>query len=77
MARDDPGELRNQMSWWIRTGKIVHPAMRPTQVIIGPGIVWVPISDMPPIRSALVWLRAESNDRLREFGQVARGVLEQ
>jgi DNA-binding transcriptional LysR family regulator len=77
MARDDPGELRNQMSWWIRTGKIVHPAMGPTQVIIGPGIVWVPISDMPAVRSALVWLRGESNERLREFARVAREVLEQ
>jgi DNA-binding transcriptional LysR family regulator len=77
MARDDPGELRARISWWIRTGRIVLPAMEPIRTIHGPGIVWVPISDMPPLRSALVWLRGESNDRLREFARVARGVLGQ
>jgi DNA-binding transcriptional LysR family regulator len=76
MARDDPGELHSQISWWIRTGEIVHPAMEPVREIHGPGIAWVPISDLPPLRSALVWLRGESNDRLREFVRVARGVLE-
>jgi DNA-binding transcriptional LysR family regulator len=59
MARDDPGELRSRISWWIRTGRIVHPAMEPTRAIHGPGISWVPITDMPPLRSALVWLHGE------------------
>jgi hypothetical protein len=77
MARDDPGELRSRISWWIRTGRIVHPAMEPTRAIHGPGISWVPITDMPPLRSALVWLHGESNDRLREFARLARDVLGQ
>jgi DNA-binding transcriptional LysR family regulator len=77
MARDDPGDLRAQMSWWIRTGTIVHPAMEPIRAIHGPGIIWVPISDMPPLRSALAWQRGESNDRVREFARVAREVLAQ
>jgi DNA-binding transcriptional LysR family regulator len=76
MARDDPGDLRGRISWWIRTGRIVHPAMEPVRAIHGPGIVWVPISDMQPLSSALVWLRGESNDRARELARVAREVLE-
>jgi DNA-binding transcriptional LysR family regulator len=76
MARDDPGELRGRISWWIRTGRIVHPAMETVQAIHGPGIVWVPISDMPPLRSALVWLRGGTKDRLHEFTRIARAVLE-
>ena len=75
MARDDPGELRAQISWWIRTGKIVLPAMEPVRAIHGPGIVWVPISDMQPLSSALVWLRGASNRRLRDFVRVAEEVL--
>lgn len=76
MAREDPGELRGRISWWIRTGKIVHPAMETVQAIHGPGIVWVPIADMAPLQSALVWLRGRSNDRLQAFTRVARAVLE-
>jgi DNA-binding transcriptional LysR family regulator len=77
MARDDPGELRGRIAWWIRTRRIVHPAMASTREIHGPGIVWVPIADMHPLRSALVWLRGESNDRLREFVRIARAMLKQ
>jgi DNA-binding transcriptional LysR family regulator len=77
MARDDPGELRGRISWWIRTGRIVHPAMEAVRAIHGPGIVWVPIADMQPLSSALVWLRGESNDRARELARIAREVLEQ
>jgi len=77
MARDDPGELRGRISWWIRTGRIVHPAMEAVRAIHGPGIVWVPISDLQPLSSALVWLHDESNDRARELARVAREVLEQ
>jgi DNA-binding transcriptional LysR family regulator len=75
MARDDPGELRSQISWWIRRGEIVHPAMEPTREIHGPGIAWVPISDMKPLRSALVWPRGTRNPRRLEFVRVAREVL--
>jgi DNA-binding transcriptional LysR family regulator len=75
MARDDPGELRGRMSWWIRRGEIVHPAMEPTREIHGPGIAWVRISDMNPLRSALVWPRGTRNPRRRELIRVAREVL--
>jgi DNA-binding transcriptional LysR family regulator len=76
MAREDPGELRSRISWWIRTGEIVHPAMEPTAAIHGPGIAWVPISDMAPLRSALVWPRGAHDLKLREFIRVAREVLQ-
>jgi hypothetical protein len=35
----------------------------------------VPIADMPPLRSAMVWPRGASNPRLRAFVRVARDVL--
>jgi DNA-binding transcriptional LysR family regulator len=76
MAREDPGELRSRISWWIRTGEIVHPAMEPTAAIHGPGIAWVPISDMAPLRSALVWPRGAHDLKLREFIRIAREVLQ-
>jgi DNA-binding transcriptional LysR family regulator len=75
MTRDDPGQLRGQIAWWIRTGQIVHPAMESTAGILGAGIVWVPISDMPPLRSALVWPRGARDLKVREFIRVARAWL--
>jgi DNA-binding transcriptional LysR family regulator len=75
MARDDPGELRGQISWWIRRGDIVHPAMEPTREIHGPGITWVPISDLKPLRSALVWPRGVRSPRRSKFVRIAREVL--
>jgi DNA-binding transcriptional LysR family regulator len=75
LARDDAAQLRHQMSWWIRTGEIVFPTMAPVQAILGPGIAYVPIVDMPPMRSALVWRRRTPDPLLRDFIRIARAVL--
>jgi DNA-binding transcriptional LysR family regulator len=75
MAQHDPAQLRQQMSWWIRTGDVVYPSVAPVHAILGSGIVYVPIADMPPLRSAMVWPRGATNPRLRAFVRVARDVL--
>jgi DNA-binding transcriptional LysR family regulator len=75
MARRDPSQLRQQMSWWIRTGEIVYPSVAPVQAILGAGIVYVPIADMPQLCSALVWRRGSSDRRVRDFVRVSEEVL--
>jgi hypothetical protein len=49
--------------------------MEPTREMLGPGIAWVRISDMKPLRSALVWPRGTRNPGRRELVRVAREVL--
>lgn len=75
LARSDPGQLRNLMSWLIRTGEAVHPTTAGVKTILGPGIIYVPIADMPPLCSALVWPRGTTDPRRREFVRVAREIL--
>jgi DNA-binding transcriptional LysR family regulator len=75
MARDNPSQLRQQMSWWIQTGRIVYPGVPAVKSILGPNVVYVPIADMPPMRAALVWLRRVNNPRLQVFVRVARRVM--
>jgi hypothetical protein len=38
--------------------------------------VFVPMTGMPPLRSALVWRRPARDPRLRAFVDVARAVLQ-
>lgn len=75
MAREDPGQLRQQMSWWIRTGEIVYPTVASVHTVLGPGIAYVPISDMPPLDAALVWPRASQDPKASAFVRAAREVL--
>jgi hypothetical protein len=35
----------------------------------------VPITDLPPLRSALIWRRGNTDPRRREFVRIARDVL--
>jgi DNA-binding transcriptional LysR family regulator len=75
MARDEASQLRQQMSWWIRTGEIVFPTVAPVEALLGPGIAYIPIADMPPLRAALVWPRRTRDPRLRAFVKATRAVL--
>ena len=75
MARDHASNLRQQMSWWIRTGEIVYPTVAPVETLLGPDITYIPIADMPPLDAALVWLRGTRDPRLRAFIEVTRAVL--
>jgi hypothetical protein len=60
----------------IARGRIVHPTVPSFAEGFGqPGITYVPISDMPPFKSGLVWRRRASDPRLRELIRVARAVL--
>jgi hypothetical protein len=40
-----------------------------------PGVTSVPIRDLPPSRTALVWLTAQHSARHEAFAQVAEDVL--
>jgi DNA-binding transcriptional LysR family regulator len=75
MARRDASALRQQMSWWITTGEVVYTSVAPVEAILGSGIAYVPIADMPPMRSALVWLRGRRDLRSREFVRVTKETL--
>ena len=60
----------------IARGRIVHPTVPSFAEYYGqPGIKYVPISDMPPLRSGLLWRRRTSDARLRELVRLTREVL--
>jgi DNA-binding transcriptional LysR family regulator len=60
----------------IARGRIVHPTVPSFAEYYGqPGITYVPISDMPPLQSGLLWRRRSSDPRRREFVRVTREVL--
>jgi DNA-binding transcriptional LysR family regulator len=60
----------------IARGRIVHPTVPSFAEYYGqPGIRYVPIGDMPPLKSGLFWRRRTSDPRLREFIRVTREVL--
>jgi DNA-binding transcriptional LysR family regulator len=59
----------------IARGRVVHPTVPSFAEYFGqPGITYVPLRDMPPMKSGLVWRRRASDPRLREFIRVARAV---
>lgn len=60
----------------VAAGRIVHPTVPSFADHFGhPDIVWVPITDMRPSTSGLVWRRQDSNPRLRGFVRITREVL--
>jgi DNA-binding transcriptional LysR family regulator len=60
----------------IARGTIVHPTVPSFAEYFGhPDIVYVPIADLPPLESGLVWRRGTSDPRLRESIQVTQDVL--
>lgn len=56
-------------------GELVHPTVRGVVRHLGSGIVYVPFSDLPPSRSALIWRRPATDAKLRAFIEVARDAL--
>ena len=59
----------------IARGRVVHPTVPSFAEYFGqPGSTYVPLRDMPPMKSGLVWRRRASDPRLREFIRVARAV---
>jgi DNA-binding transcriptional LysR family regulator len=66
----------NELAYLVVAGKLVHPTVASAARFWGhPDLVYVPIADMPPLRSALVWRRGLRDPTLREFIRVAREVL--
>jgi LysR substrate binding domain len=66
----------NELIIQIARGKIVHPAVPSFASYFGhPNVAYLPIVDMPPSRSALVWRRRDLDPRLRGFIRVARDAL--
>ncbi len=73
-ARRDAGQLLNQISWWLRSGGAVYPTMATVRAILGPGIAYLPIVDMPSMCSALVWPRGTRDPRIPAFARFAQQV---
>jgi hypothetical protein len=63
----------------MRVGRreVVQPTAPAAARVMGEyfDLAFVPISDLPPLSSALVWRRRTSNRRLRELIRIARDIL--
>jgi DNA-binding transcriptional LysR family regulator len=60
----------------IARGRIVHPTTPSFAEYFGhPGVRYIPIADMPPSSTGLVWRRRASDPRLRAFIATARELL--
>lgn len=60
----------------VARGRIVHPTVPSFATYYGhPGIIYIPITNMPPMKTGLVWRRGSSDPRLREFIRVTREVI--
>lgn len=59
----------NELTYLVTSGKVVHhPTVASAAEHWGhPGLVHIPIADMAPMRSALVWRRGLRDPTLREF----------
>ena len=72
---NDRGRMTSALAYLIATGRIVHPTVPSLAKLYGHlDIVYVPITDMPPLCSALVWRRSATHPKLREFVQIARAT---
>jgi DNA-binding transcriptional LysR family regulator len=60
----------------VATGELVHPTVRSfVDYHRHPGVAFVPIHDLPPSETALVWLDANTSPRLQAFVRAAADVL--
>jgi DNA-binding transcriptional LysR family regulator len=75
-SRGDRARMTSELMHLVATGKIVHPTVPSFARYFGhPDIVYVPITDLPPLRSGLIWRRGNTDPRCREFVRIAREVL--
>jgi hypothetical protein len=64
----------NQIFALVAAGEIVHLATSP--VFLGyPGMVYVSVTDMPPMQAALIWLTDEETSAIRAFADAARETM--
>jgi DNA-binding transcriptional LysR family regulator len=60
----------------IAAGKQVHPTVPSfLEYHAHPGVAGIPISDLPPSRTALVWLKASRSAKVQAFARAADDVL--
>jgi DNA-binding transcriptional LysR family regulator len=69
-SRRDRGRLFTEVTYLVAAGKIVHTAI--PNSFAHPDIVEVPITGLPPLRSALLWRRGLADQTVREFVRLAR-----
>src|SRR5918992_59177 len=75
-SRGDRARMTSELMHLVATGRIVHPTIPSFARYFGhPDILYVPITDLPPLRSGLVWRRGNTDPRCREFVRIAREVL--
>jgi DNA-binding transcriptional LysR family regulator len=61
----------------VARGEFVHPTGAAAAAYLGDlELAFVPLTGMPPLRSALVWRRASRDPRVRAFVRIARQSLE-
>jgi hypothetical protein len=71
----DRERMTNELVHWIATGRIVHPTVPSFANMFGhPDVVYVPIADMRPLQSALVWRRGTADRQVHEFAQIAEDI---
>ena len=65
----------NEIFALVARRKIVHPTVQSMASLYPrPGVVFLPISDMPPLPLGLIWVTAHENARIRAFADVARAA---
>jgi DNA-binding transcriptional LysR family regulator len=69
-----PNPTFSQIFALVAAGEIVHFASSPL-FLTYPGVTYRPITDMPPIDSALVWRASEETAAIRAFAQAAHDTL--
>jgi DNA-binding transcriptional LysR family regulator len=72
----DRGRMTTELVHLIATGRIVHPTIPSfANMFAHPDILYVPITDLPPLRSGLVWRRGSTDQRVYDFARVAEEVV--
>jgi hypothetical protein len=60
----------------VAAGEIVHPTVRPfLDHFPHPGVTAIPIRDMPPSKTALMWLKTNRSVKVEAFARAATDVL--
>jgi DNA-binding transcriptional LysR family regulator len=73
----DRGRMTTELVHLIATGRIVHPTVPSFANMFGhPDIVYVPIADLPPLCSGLVWRQGSEDTRVLDFARVAAEIVE-
>jgi len=76
MEHHERGRLLSELGYLVASGRLVHPTTPSLVKIFGHlDIVYVPIPDMPPLRSGLVWLRTTTQTAVPAFVHIAGDVL--